>query len=66
MRTRPMTAGRVVATLITGLGFAYIADAVVFLASDMARFITGIDLPVDGGHTAGNHLEAFAHVDDGA
>jgi 3alpha(or 20beta)-hydroxysteroid dehydrogenase len=41
-----------------------IADAVVFLASDMARFITGIDLPVDGGHTAGNHLEAFAHVDD--
>ena len=25
------------------------ADAVVFLASDQARFITGIGLPVDGG-----------------
>jgi len=25
------------------------ADAVVFLSSDAARFITGIGLPVDGG-----------------
>ena len=25
------------------------ADAVVFLASDDARFITGVGLPVDGG-----------------
>jgi len=25
------------------------ADAVVFLASDNARFITGVSLPVDGG-----------------
>ena len=25
------------------------ADAVVFLASDLARFITGVGLPVDGG-----------------
>ncbi len=28
---------------------ADMADAVVFLASDGARFITGIGLPVDGG-----------------
>jgi NAD(P)-dependent dehydrogenase (short-subunit alcohol dehydrogenase family) len=28
---------------------ADMADAVVFLASDEARFITGIGLPVDGG-----------------
>jgi meso-butanediol dehydrogenase/(S,S)-butanediol dehydrogenase/diacetyl reductase len=29
-----------------------IASAVVFLASDDARFITGVTLPVDGGYTA--------------
>jgi NAD(P)-dependent dehydrogenase (short-subunit alcohol dehydrogenase family) len=28
---------------------ADMADAVVFLASDGARFITGVGLPVDGG-----------------
>ena len=28
---------------------AEMADAVVFLASDAARFITGVGLPVDGG-----------------
>jgi NAD(P)-dependent dehydrogenase (short-subunit alcohol dehydrogenase family) len=28
---------------------ADMADAVLFLASDAARFITGIGLPVDGG-----------------
>jgi NAD(P)-dependent dehydrogenase (short-subunit alcohol dehydrogenase family) len=28
---------------------ADIADAVVFLATDAARFITGVGLPVDGG-----------------
>jgi len=30
-----------------------VADAVLFLASDEARMITGIALPVDGGQTAG-------------
>lgn len=42
-----MTAGRVVAALITGLGFAYIAEAVVFWHSDnltnfVLYFLTGV------------------------
>ena len=36
-----------------------IAWAVVFLASDHARFVTGVDLPVDGGHSAGSYLAGF-------
>jgi len=29
-----------------------VADAAVYLASDEARFITGVNLPVDGGRLA--------------
>jgi NAD(P)-dependent dehydrogenase (short-subunit alcohol dehydrogenase family) len=35
-----------------------IADAVLFLSSPMARVITGVALPVDGGLMAGNRLMA--------
>ncbi|PTB22701.1 short-chain dehydrogenase [Trinickia symbiotica] len=35
-----------------------VADAVMFLASPMARVITGVALPVDGGLLAGNRLMA--------
>jgi NAD(P)-dependent dehydrogenase (short-subunit alcohol dehydrogenase family) len=36
-----------------GMGTAWdVAHAALFLASDEARFITGIDLPVDGGQSA--------------
>ena len=42
--------GVVTATPLGRLGeVADMADAIVFLASDAARFITGIGLPVDGG-----------------
>jgi NAD(P)-dependent dehydrogenase (short-subunit alcohol dehydrogenase family) len=30
----------------------HIADAMLFLASDQAAFITGVTLPVDGGYTS--------------
>lgn len=39
---------------------AEIADAVLYLASDLARYVTGADLAVDGGFTAGTHTAAFS------
>ena len=33
-----------------------IADVIVFLASDQSRFVTGADIPVDGGQVAGHFL----------
>lgn len=41
-----------------GLPPSAIADAVVWLASDEARYITGIELPVDAGHLL---LQGFNH-----
>ncbi len=36
-----------------------IADVAVFLAGDLSRMVTGVDVPVDGGHLAGDHVGGF-------
>jgi enoyl-[acyl-carrier-protein] reductase (NADH) len=41
------------------VSFAAIAEAVLYLASDAAAGVTGIDLPVDGGATAGKFIAGF-------
>lgn len=41
-----------------GLPPSAIADAIVWLASDEARYITGVELPVDAGHL---QLQGFNH-----
>lgn len=42
-----------------GASFEQIAKAVLYLASDASEGVTGIDLPVDGGATAGKWIEGF-------
>ena len=41
------------------VAFEAIANAVLYLASDASDGVTGIDLPVDGGATAGKFLMGF-------
>ena len=36
-----------------------IANAVLYLTSDASLHVTGIDLPVDGGATAGRYIDGF-------
>lgn len=41
------------------VAYQAIANAVLYLASDASAGVTGIDLPVDGGATAGKFIEGF-------
>ena len=41
------------------VSFDAIANAVLYLASDASAGVTGIDLPVDGGATAGKWIAGF-------
>jgi 3alpha(or 20beta)-hydroxysteroid dehydrogenase len=36
-----------------------IAAVALFLASDLSVMVTGADVPIDGGHTAGDHVAGF-------
>ena len=36
-----------------------IASVALFLASDLSTMVTGADVPIDGGHTAGDHVAGF-------
>ena len=40
-----------------------IARVAVFLASDLSVMVTGTDIPVDGGHIAGDYVEGFDRLD---
>ena len=42
----------------------HVADAIAFLASDQARFITGVSIPVDGGYMAFGAPSDACPIDD--